>query len=84
LETRQFRIDETDNVVLDGIVDADMSAEMADAETGETQEDSGTDVDMGREKKSKKPGKLPNRPRSDSTDSKNAATDMLRKFFNRR
>ena len=84
LETRQFRIDETDNVVLDGIVDTDISTEMADAETGETEEGSGTDVDMGREKKSKKPGKLPDRPQSDSTDSKNAATDMLRKFFNRR
>jgi pSer/pThr/pTyr-binding forkhead associated (FHA) protein len=35
-------------------------------------------------KKKREPGKLPNRPKDDSIDSRDAATQVLRKFFNRR
>lgn len=87
METRHFRIDETDRVVLDDII----GNENAEGEDGtketnvEELEDSKSDsVDSQTGKKKKKPGKLPERPRNDSIDSKDAASDTLRKFFNRR
>lgn len=76
LETRQFRIDETDRVVLDNIV-ADDSVSASDSVSEVTSEQT-------KSGKKAKPGKLPDRPRDDTADSKDAATDMLRKFFNRR
>jgi len=81
LETRQFRIDETDRVVLDNIV-ADDSVSEKDA--AEIVDDSEAIDASTASKKKKKPGKLPDRPKDDTADSKDAATDMLRKFFNRR
>lgn len=90
LETRQFRIDETDRVVLEDIIgNAGAGAESEEesktdeikAEAEDTRSDS---VDSKSDKKKKKPGKLPERPRNDSIDSKDAASDTLRKFFNRR
>lgn len=86
LETRQFRIDETDRVVLEDIignVDADKAEKEAEA-AAETKSDSvDSKADAGKPGK-KKPGKLPERPRTDSTDSKDAASETLRRFFNRR
>ena len=92
LETRQFRIDETDRVVLEDIIgnlDAEKDEESVDGEadldTDASGEGSRTDsVDTKPDKKKKKPGKLPQLPRNDSVDSKDAASDTLRKFFNRR
>lgn len=85
LETRQFRIDETDRVVLEDII-GNLDAEKAATEESETDVDAeGKRTDSGVIKgKKKKPGKLPERPRNDSVDSKDAASDTLRKFFNRR
>ena len=90
METRQFRIDETDRVVLEDIIGN--SAEVGDNQVGDNQVeneavvdgDADTDVQDSKESKKKKPGKLPERPRLDSIDSKDAASDTLRKFFNRR
>lgn len=90
LETRQFRIDETDRVVLEDIIgnagggsesDEESKTDEIKAESEDTRSDS---VDSKPDKKKKKPGKLPERPRNDSIDSKDAASDTLRKFFNRR
>lgn len=86
METRHFRIDETDRVVLDDII----GNENAEGEDGtketnvEELEDSKSDSVDSQTGKKKKPGKLPERPRNDSIDSKDAASDTLRKFFNRR
>lgn len=80
LETRQFRIDETDRVVLDNIV-ADDSVSASDSVSEENPE---VTSEQTKSRKKAKPGKLPDRPRDDTADSKDAATDMLRKFFNRR
>lgn len=82
LETRQFRIDETDRVVLDNIVADDSVSEKDEVAAGAT--DDTESSDDSKTKKKAKPGKLPDRPRDDTADSKDAATDMLRKFFNRR
>ena len=82
LETRQFRIDETDRVILDEIV-ADDSVSEKDAQAEATDDSEASDGGSNSKKKAK-PGKLPARPKDDTADSKDAATDMLRKFFNRR
>ena len=80
METRQFRMDETEQVVpgVDDSVIAKRKAE-EDDEDDESQEDSKI-----AKKKKQKPGKLPPIPKASAGDSKEAAQDMLRKFFNRR
>jgi pSer/pThr/pTyr-binding forkhead associated (FHA) protein len=71
-ETRQFRLDDT---VLP-----------ADGEKGEKGKASDTKtLSPGSAKAEKKgPGKLPPRPSTQKADSREAAADMLKKFFNRR
>jgi pSer/pThr/pTyr-binding forkhead associated (FHA) protein len=71
-ETRQFKLDETDRVTLE--------AASASEESDDVKEED-TDVES---KKKKEPGKLPKRQSADSIDSSSAATDMLKKMFNRR
>ncbi len=73
-ETRQFRLDETDQVALTGAEDA--------PETDIVAEDDST-VRKSRWKKSE-PGKLPPRQSINASDSREAAAEMLRRFFNRR
>jgi len=69
-ETRQFRLDET-------VMPAD-GAKTATA----TSETKPLPPDVKKDKKG--PGKLPPRPNSQLKDSREAAADMLKKFFNRR
>lgn len=72
-ETRQFRLDDT-------TAPASGSAKpvLADGETK-------TITDPAPKKPEKKsPGKLPPRPNLNAKDSREAAADMLKKFFNRR
>jgi pSer/pThr/pTyr-binding forkhead associated (FHA) protein len=69
-ETRQFRLDET--VMPDG--------DTAPAKAS----DSATIVAGFRRPDKKAPGKLPPRPSTSKADSREAAADMLKKFFNRR
>jgi pSer/pThr/pTyr-binding forkhead associated (FHA) protein len=70
-ETRQFQLDETDRTQL----------EEAEANADE-------DDEAGRKKWSRpekqKPGKLPERPDQQAATSRDAAADMLKKFFNNR
>jgi pSer/pThr/pTyr-binding forkhead associated (FHA) protein len=69
-DTRQFRIDET----------ASPDTTVAKAATSETKP-----LDEGPKRPAKKaPGKLPPRPSTQLKDSREAATNMLKKFFNRR
>ncbi len=69
-ETRQFRLDDT---VVPGTVAAAASA-------NETK----TLVEAPKRPDKKEPGKLPPRPATQKADSREAAADMLKKFFNRR
>jgi pSer/pThr/pTyr-binding forkhead associated (FHA) protein len=72
-DTRQFRLDETTNPEAD------------DSKKGEqaTTDTKAMDPPTKRPEK-KAPGKLPPRDKESSKDSRDAAADMLKKFFNRR
>ena len=76
--TRQFKLDETDRTY------TPESLATAEQETvDKVNEDSVDEIDPKKAKK-KKPGKLPDRPKSDTDNSKDAASQALRQFFNRR
>lgn len=85
-ETRQFRFDETERLTLDGDQDESKSSETTilsdqDTSSGKEVPESGKEA-AGKKKRSF--GKLPNRAGMDSVDSKDAASQMLKNFFNRR
>jgi pSer/pThr/pTyr-binding forkhead associated (FHA) protein len=69
-ETRQFRLDET----------GDSDVTVADASASDTK----TLAPGAKRPEKQAPGKLPPRPATQKADSREAAADMLRKFFNRR
>lgn len=71
-DTRQFKLEETDRVVLDAT--KEKPSEKADA----------PDLETRAEPVKKTPGKLPKRKLVDSKNSSDAASDMLKKMFNRR
>ncbi len=73
-ETRQFMLDETERVLLEQLSEESKKAreEKDRIEKEETKA------------ANNEPGKLPDRARTDSEDSRDAASQMLRKFFNRR
>lgn len=73
-ETRQFKLDETDRVALESASES----EEADTEAEAKEED--TDAPG----KKKEAGKLPPRKVVNAKDSSEAASDMLKKMFNRR
>ena len=76
-ETRQYKLDETDRIAL----------EKAKQEEAEAAQDGEVDEAGKDEKKrpEKKPvGKLPKQPTVTSATSRDAAADMLKKFFNSR
>jgi len=76
--TRQFKLDETDRTYTPETL---TTAEQETVDKGD--EDSVDELDPKKAKK-KKPGKLPERPKTDTNNSKDAASQMLRQFFNRR
>jgi pSer/pThr/pTyr-binding forkhead associated (FHA) protein len=67
-ETRQFRLDDT----------------VAPAQAATATADTKTVVAEAKRPEKKPPGKLPPRPTTNKADSREAAADMLKKFFNRR
>lgn len=80
-ETRQFVLDETDH-------GSEVEGE-AVADEPKTDEEKSTSSEVASEAdtksgKKKEPGKLPPRPKSESVDSRDAASQVLRQFFNRR
>jgi len=84
-ETRQFRIDDTANV-MNMETQADPAGgeitETVDEELSDEAEDEEGDGKKRRWRRSAK-GKLPPRPQSQCKDSREAAADMLKRFFNR-
>jgi pSer/pThr/pTyr-binding forkhead associated (FHA) protein len=71
-DTRQFRLDDTEN--------PDTQVTIQEASAADTKS-----LDAGGKRPDKKPaGKLPPRPSTQLKDSREAAADMLKKFFNRR
>jgi pSer/pThr/pTyr-binding forkhead associated (FHA) protein len=69
-ETRQFHLDETSH---------NLPVTTPEADDGETKA-----LDAPKRPDKKSPGKLPPRPATSTKDSREAASDMLKKFFNRR
>ncbi len=74
-ETRQFRLDDTSNT---GVLKAFSNEQAA------TQETQAIPAEEPQQAKKKEPGKLPPRTGNSTANSKEAATEMLKKFFNRR
>ena len=75
-ETRQFRIDDTTD-----------RGTVVEAKEGASTDTKALPPDEAQPKKKEKkppPGKLPPRPGAQTKDSREAASDMLKKFFNRR
>jgi pSer/pThr/pTyr-binding forkhead associated (FHA) protein len=82
-ETRQFRIDDTASVMgMETQADHFDGTPDADAEDAESEEDEDEKKKGGRWKKPA-PNKLPPRTQHQSKDSREAAADMLKRFFNR-
>jgi len=85
-ETRQFRLDDT-AMPPDSEKKSGATAETKALKPDPKKADANKTADKAEkpEKAEKKePGKLPPRPSSSSKDSREAAADMLKKFFNRR
>jgi pSer/pThr/pTyr-binding forkhead associated (FHA) protein len=77
-DTRQLKLDETDQVTLQKSIEE--RAKVASQKAS----DGANDVSPKDAKKKKGPGKLPQRPEMMPKDSREAAAVMLRKFFNNR
>jgi pSer/pThr/pTyr-binding forkhead associated (FHA) protein len=86
-ETRQFRVDDTAHVMaLETQVDGDAENQATDdfSEEEDDEEDDDDDEKKGKRRwKKNQPGKLPPRPQIQAKDSRDAAAEMLRRFFNR-
>lgn len=86
-ETRQFKLDDTKKVSAEDLVEEEASEEEAAGETTIVSEAEKTDSGFfgrfkGKGKKEK--GKLPPRPANDTKDTREAAANTLRRFFNNR
>jgi hypothetical protein len=76
-ETRQLKLDETDQVTLQKSIEE--RTKLASQKTSDDAKDASP-----KDAKKKGPGKLPQRPDMAPKDSREAAAVMLRKFFNNR
>ena len=89
-ETRQFRLDDTKKVSAEDLAeDADAEAEEEVGDTTIASEEQKTDSGFfgrfkGKGKGKKEKGKLPARPSNDTKDTREAAANTLRRFFNNR
>lgn len=84
-ETRQLKLDETDQVKLQEAIEE--RAKQKEEERTRGKAEPVSDQDETKEtadSKKKMPGKLPPRPEKVAKDSREAASDMLKKFFNKR
>ncbi len=79
-DTRQFRLDETDRIALEAAKQTLDSVDGIDLAAGD---DSNASKAFERPKK-QSPGKLPTSAKAASETSRDAAADMLKKFFNNR
>ena len=87
-ETRQFRVDDTHDVALK--TGNEQPAEGSDAAAEDIQRDdkdpAAETAEPGKDTRGsgqKTPGKLPPRPSLQCKDSRDAAAEMLKRFFNR-
>jgi pSer/pThr/pTyr-binding forkhead associated (FHA) protein len=85
-ETRQFRVDDTSTGTVADIVGEQTTAESKGAPAAEknNQETTELKTDEAKRPDKKAPGKLPPRQVVQAKDSREAASDMLKKLFNRR
>jgi hypothetical protein len=83
-ETRQLKLDETDQVKLQQALEQKATAPKDEAEVGQGKAPVVEDTEETTKKKKKVFGKLPQRPESVAKDSQEAAAQMLKKLFNRR
>lgn len=82
-ETRQLKLDETDQVSLQKKLAGKTEAGAAEVETPAAS-DSKEMPAAGKAKGKKVFGKLPQRPEAEAANSRDAAAEMLKKFFNKR
>lgn len=86
-ETRQFRLEETDRIDLKPGEAADLSKTLSDVgavkDKNAAEKAEGSSSDLKKPEK-KEPGKLPPRAEASTANSRDAAADALKKFFNRR
>lgn len=87
-ETRQFKLEETDRVALAAGTAPETAAATPPAETAPAEaESSSTSMsveELKRKLESKEVGKLPPRAEATTANSREAAADALKRFFNRR
>ena len=81
-ETKQFRLEEADRDALDAAATESEEPDAADDGNAEVEDESSAEADSGNKKKTY--GKLPTKMPVSSSDSREAASDMLKKFFGRR
>lgn len=77
-DTRQFKLDETDRIALEA------AKQTLDSVDGIDLSESGPDSKTLQRPKKAAPGKLPESARQSAATSRDAAADMLKKFFNNR
>lgn len=84
-ETRMYRMDETERVALDTAAQDTAGEDTTSTQDTQAVEETqtGEDTEVKKRPKKKKPGKLPKQKTDASGDSRTAANDALRKYFNR-
>jgi pSer/pThr/pTyr-binding forkhead associated (FHA) protein len=83
-ETRQLTLDETDQVSLQKTLEQRSEQRKRDLEEADEAGPTAEEEDETSRKRKKGPGKLPTRPDTAPTNSRDAAAEMLKKFFNKR
>jgi len=79
-ETRQYKFEDTDP----GVKSAGTDTKTIDEAKLKAEEEAKKKAEEEEKKKKKEPGKLPPRPQFSAKNSRDAAADTLKKFFNRR
>jgi pSer/pThr/pTyr-binding forkhead associated (FHA) protein len=82
-ETRQFRVDDTATGTVSEII-AEQAAPEKKADDEKNKETTELKTEDAKRPEKKAPGKLPPRQVAQAKDSREAASDMLKKLFNRR
>ena len=83
-ETRQYQLDDTDQVEIEGQADADADTKVDEPPDKEIKKSGSWRFGKSSDTEKKEPGKLPKDLKGKPKDSREAAEDMLKKFFNNR
>lgn len=84
IETRQFRVDDTSTGSVSEVVGETEQKSVAEPAAKDETAEMKLDETVGKRPEKKPPGKLPPRQAVQAKDSREAASDMLKKLFNRR